>query len=358
MTFTREIDRRSAVRLAAAGALAAAAGTAVAGTARAEPGTVKALQLNLWLNGTKVRGGIAAAADAVQAVGADIVTLSEAASGTKALADELAKRGATYHAAPGDAGILSRTPLTAIGTLPGGFTKAETTVAGTTLVVYSAHLQYKWYATYLPRGYNSGADSGAYKGWDKIASGPVTDASVVLEENAASGRPEAIDGFVADAQKAVSAGKAVLLGGDFNEPPAADWTTETKDLFDHNGVVAPWQSASALQAAGFADAYRTVHPSPVTHPGFTWPASNTGTKSDGTPVAVGDLTWAKEADERDRIDYLFARGLSPVSASVVGPRESIVRSERRAETSSDEFVHADGAWPTDHKGVTATFRIG
>lgn len=79
------------------------------------------------------------------------------------------------------------------------------------------------------------------------------------------------------------------------------------------------------------DACRRRYPNPVTHPGFTWPA--------GKPhAAVSVLTWAPEADERDRIDYVFhhpdARP-TLTDASVVGPRESIVRNRCVAESGKE-----------------------
>ena len=72
------------------------------------------------------------------------------------------------------------------------------------------------------------------------------------------------------------------------------------------------------------------------------------------------LTWAPEADERDRIDYVFYQPderLQLQAATVVGPRKSIVRNQRVDETGGDPFIEPKTGWPTDHKSVMATFVI-
>jgi hypothetical protein len=72
------------------------------------------------------------------------------------------------------------------------------------------------------------------------------------------------------------------------------------------------------------------------------------------------LTWAPEADERDRIDYVFHRaapGVKLLGAGVVGPRSTIVRNERVVEDTKDNFLPIPERWPSDHKAVLATYRL-
>src|SRR6185437_14126078 len=88
----------------------------------------------------------------------------------------------------------------------------------------------------------------------------------------------------------------VIIAGDFNEPSHRDWTTETRNLSDHNGAIVRWPVTSKLEEHGFVDAYRAEYPNPITHPGYTFPANNL----DKEPK---DITTAPLADERDRIDY-------------------------------------------------------
>ena len=216
----------------------------------------------------------------------------------------------------------------------------------TSIAIYSAHLDYTHYACYLPRGYD-GID------WKKLPE-PIVDTEKILKQNIDSGRDEAIALFVKDALKEQQKGNLVLLGGDFNEPSHLDWTAATKDLFDHNGTVVPWHNSLTLHNNGFLDAYRVKYPDPVKNPGFTWPAYN-------TDVELSKLLWAKDADERDRIDFIYFypnKKLSLKDAVIVGPVGSIVKGKGMEENQDqDRFLKPNGIWPSDHKGVLATFSI-
>ena len=75
-------------------------------------------------------------------------------------------------------------------------------------------------------------------------------------------------------------------------------------------------------------------------------------------MPVERLTWAPEADERDRIDFIYyipAASWKVKDAVIVGPKSSIVRSQRVDEKSQDSFSIPTGVWPTDHKGVLINF---
>ena len=320
---------------------------------------LKVLQFNVWLRGTGVgAGGQDIIADVIRDSGADVVTLSETGKDYGArLVKDLAKRGYRFHSyAPDkDVGVVSRYPILETSEF-NRFSKAVIDVNGTPVAVYSGHLAYEWYVCYLPRGYGGGTPAGnptSEYGWNKIPSGPITDVPLILDLNEKSGRPESIRQFVADAKKEREKGRLVVMAGDFNEPSHLDWNEATKSLYDHNGAVVPWASTTLLEQAGFLDAYRVQYPNPVTHPGFTWP-------SDNALVPTSRLTWAPEADERDRIDYVFFQPderLTLQGATVVGPRKSILRNQRVEESGQDPILEPLGSWPTDHKSVMATFVI-
>ncbi|WP_203567694.1 endonuclease/exonuclease/phosphatase family protein [Aestuariimicrobium ganziense] len=114
-----------------------------------------------------------------------------------------------------------------------------------------------------------------------------------------------------------------------------------------------WDSTQRLADAGFVDVFRARYPDPVTHPGTTWPSDN---------AAVDDtaaLTFAPTVDERDRIDYVFADpGVRVEGVGIVGPRGSIVRSQRVDEPHTDDFALVTDCWPSDHKAVLASFDLG
>ena len=108
-----------------------------------------------------------------------------------------------------------------------------------------------------------------------------------------------------------------------------------------------------LAENGYQDAYRTLYPDPVKYPGYTYPA-------DCKDIDINKLLWAPEADERERVDYIFyypAEGLALSDAALYGPNGCIRKGQRVPENSLDNFIAPIGVWPTDHKGVIAEFQI-
>lgn len=355
--MTSSMTRRDAMKLfgAAGGALAAATAMPSAAAAPAA-GEIRVLAINIWMGASKIADGIGLVTDLIIDTRASVVLLSEANKATAQIAAALAKKGHKFEAVTSeDTGVLSAFPVEQSAD-QGWMVKARLNVDGRRVTAYAAHLEYRWYATYLPRGYGAGVPvPGEFSefGWKKLPGGPVTDPATVRRVNLASGRPEAISAFIEDAKAEAAAGSSVLMGGDFNEPSALDWTQAAANLFDHNGVVLPWESTRRLQQAGFVDAYRSRYPDPVTHPGFTWPASNPDAR-------VDQLTWAPESDERDRIDYIFAgpgAALRLSEVGIVGPRGSIVRNTRQDENTEDNFLATPRKWVTDHKAVLATYQL-
>lgn len=351
------ISRRNVVQglagAAAVGALSLTGSPALATSSHQT--SLKVLVLNAWYGGKKITGGVQMIADIIRESGASLVFIPEAKETTPEIVAKLQDSGLQFqHTMTGDTAIISAYPIGETTPFP-FLTKAIVTVGKTEIAAYAAHLEYRWYATYLPRGYGAGVPSGEFSeyGWDKIPSGPITDVSAVNRVNDASGRPAAIAEFITDAHKERRRGRLVVMGGDFNEPSTLDWTKRTARLFDHHGVVLSWGSTQALKDAGFVDAYRLRHPNPASHPGFTWPASNPSAE-------ISELTWTPEADERDRIDYVFHypdSRLRLTGAEVVGPKGSIVRSQRVDESGRDPIILSDIPWPTDHKGVLASYLL-
>lgn len=318
-------------------------------------GVLKVLSLNTWHEGTSVNGGFNAIAEVIIQSEADIVMLCEINNYnntifSKRITEELKNRGVTFFSFNSGKSpiILSKFPIVskpAINSV--SLTKCIVKLNETIQVaVYAAHLDYTHYACYLPRGYDGIT-------WKKL-SAPILDISKILAQNKASTRDEAIELFVNDASSEREKGNLVLLAGDFNEPSHLDWTFETKDIFDHNGTVVPWHNSITLKENNYLDAYRVKYPNPVTHPGFTWAAYN-------TDVDFSKLLWAPDADERDRIDFVYFNKdprLTIEDVIVVGPSGSIVRGAGvEDQTLLDKFLLPKGKWPSDHKGVLATFKI-
>jgi exodeoxyribonuclease-3 len=123
---------------------------------------------------------------------------------------------------------------------------------------------------------------------------------------------------------------AIFITGDFNEPSFRDWTAATAAAGIHPLVV-DWPFSRAIEALGFTDVFRAVHPDPLAKPGFTWSPHITAATTDDHP---------------DRIDFIFARGvgIEITSAHIVGEAGS--RSDIVAEP-----------WPSDHRAVVATISL-
>jgi exodeoxyribonuclease III len=149
-------------------------------------------------------------------------------------------------------------------------------------------------------------------------------------EAARAARGDAVDMLVSELDQAGDA-DAIFVTGDFNEPSWRDWTEQTKASGRHPQAV-PFPATRMLEEAGLIDTYRAVHPDEMADPGFTW-----------TPSTAPD----DPADHHDRIDYVFARGLSlsVADANIVGEA-----------TPAAEI--AITPWPSDHRAMVADVIIG
>jgi len=291
--------------------------------------------------------------DVINSVNPDLVCFSEVAnySGdwTTKMVNQLAGLGKVYYrgyVSGSDVSIISKYPITTSGPLIGGATvRFVVKINDISVVVCPSHLDYTYYATYLPRGYACGG-SGKYSGWNALSPFvPETSLSIISAQNLASKRDEQIKSFINYMLKET---RPVLLIGDFNEPSCLDWTARQSMLYDHNGVVCEWPTTLSLKNNGYVDAYRQVYPDEVLNPGITWPAIATG---------KGNTGWAPLSDERDRIDYIFYKGsgLKATAATIVGPQASYVRNAKTSEgNGNDTFEASTLPWPSDHKAVTAT----
>lgn len=320
--------------------------------------SITVLQWNIWQEGTMVEGGYDAIVDEIVRLRPDFVTLSEVRNyhGTRfcdRITESLRQRGEKYWSFYSyDTGLLSRHLITdSLTVFPcvndhGSIYGLRALVGHHKVAVYTAHLDYLNDSYYEARGYD---------GCSFRPIPPVTDPDTLIAHSYRSMRDEALQAFLLQAEADTREGYTVIIGGDFNEPSHRDWTSLTADLYDHHGAIVPWPQTTALEEAGFIDAYRTRHPNVLTHPGFTYP-------SDNPAVAPERLTWAPEADERDRIDYIFyrpavGRKVRLKDCRIFGPEGCIVRSKRLCEPTRDTRILPLGIWPTDHKGVWMKIRL-
>ncbi|WP_083277667.1 endonuclease/exonuclease/phosphatase family protein [Nesterenkonia sp. PF2B19] len=132
----------------------------------------------------------------------------------------------------------------------------------------------------------------------------------------------------------------VIIAGDFNVPSPVDWDGDERPDVD-------WPATRRLIESGYTDAFRAVHPDPRLAPGRSWAQIHT------------------LADEpRDRIDFIYVRGLSVLAADHLGGAAD-------GEDAPDDqgFVeyggvcrhipgHEDNEFPSDHLAVRAVVAAG
>ena len=322
------------------------------------------LQMNVWQEGTMVDDGLNKIADVISVLKPDVVTFSEVRNyegedWTNKIVAKLNERGEKYYGeyVGGDVTLISKFPIEKTEIIfddtkidSGSVTAYLLNVDGIKLWVCPGHLDYRYYAVYMPRGYTGGIPD-----WKMIDDGngspkPVTNVETILAYNKLSKRDEAIKAFIGFAEH--QGGVPVFLGMDMNGASHLDWTEKTKDMFDHNGLVIEWNNTLALEKAGFTDAYRKVFPDEVDYPGITWPAHPTGYEK--------SVSWTPKADERDRIDYIFYKGdgISAEDAFLVGPKKSYVNGEIvKMDSFKDKWLYDDKPWPADHFGVLVKFEL-
>ena len=269
-------------------------------------GEFTVLQWNVWQEGTMVPGGYDAIVNEIVRLQPDFVTFSEVRNYHNTRFNErivasLKEKGLDYYSFyTYDTGLLSKHPITdSLTVFPengdhGSIYRLTSSVNGHKVAVYTSHLDYLDCAYYNVRGYDGSS-------WKEI---PIpTTVEEVLKVNVASQRDDAIKMFIAQAQKDIANGYSVIIGGDFNEPSWLDWTEGALSAGLASYVV-QWPTTRSLWEGGIkGDAYRTIHPDPVTHPGFTW-----------TPRP-------SEKDTKDRLDltlYTLSPNTDVKSCQVIG----------------------------------------
>lgn len=325
---------------------------------KSEPQTMSVLSFNIWQEGTRVENGFEYIADNIAKLQPDVVAFAEIRNYNDTdfiarIIEALGQRGQTYYGQKSvSTGIISRYPIEKQEFISpwsnadrGSATKALIHVDDVPVAFYALHLDYRHYSSFFPRAY----DGNSFK---ELPDGPITDVQKMWDDNHASYRDEIVEMVIKDANAEKDKGNQIFICGDFNEPSHLDWQEDTKDLFEHRGVVIDWENSKKITDAGYIDSYREVYPNPVTHPGFTFPSNNPA-------VEVKALAWAPKADERDRIDFIYyspGKYIKKVQDSyLVAPYSDILRGERTAYTGQDQFIEPVNGWPTDHRAVLTVF---
>lgn len=276
-------------------------------------GNLTVLCFNIWVQGSKGHGGLDEIVRVIVSTGADIIALQECSPETlDTILTSL--RSNTHYAqaqASGVAGIISRFPITA--------TYAEPTLRGYGVrVTLPASLSPARESIRIFNSHLSPYPYGPYE----LRDGATTAKVLEIEEATRAAEMREILTKIIQPSSMDSHLTTVLLG-DHNSPSHLDWTGDNTD--QNFGATIQWPVSTMLYGFGFEDSYRTVHPDPITHRGFTW--------SPGYPKHSLDLR-----DVHDRIDMVYHRPQAGHTLRAV-----------------QAYTIDRDPWPSDHRAVVVSY---
>ena len=121
---------------------------------------------NIWQEGTLVANGLEKIRDVIANTNPDVVCFTEVINyknkdWTSKIIIELKNKGFAYYwgYAGGDVSLISKYPIQKSSLIykeEGSVVNFDVNIDGENIVVACAHLDYTYYACYLPRGYNGG----------------------------------------------------------------------------------------------------------------------------------------------------------------------------------------------------------
>jgi hypothetical protein len=277
---------------------------------------LKVASWNTWDAGAHVDSAAEKDLRTILTEGLDVVGLQET-NGTdgKNLATRL---GWNYSQSDGDLAIISRYPLIA-GYQPSSAVPALSATVealGTTLVVWTSHLDETGYGPY----------AACFDGQS---------ATAVRQQELASTRYHQAQSVLAamrsDLRRARS--RPVLLLADLASPSPLDWTRATSAAHCGAGALA-WPVTAAVSGAGLRDSFRVANPNPSTEPGITW-----------SPIQATNANG--EPEPQDRIDYVDFVGALRV-----------VESHALVTGFPKPLPDVTGnSWTSDHAAAVTTFSL-
>ncbi|MFB9394020.1 endonuclease/exonuclease/phosphatase family protein [Streptomyces coeruleoprunus] len=303
---------------------------------------VRVLAWNIYHGGRNVDLGgaenLPRVVDQVVAIAPDVFFSVETYGAAEALRDGLTRRAGkgTYSATRITAGasdnlwIFTRYPVTQVYPTPTGTTVTDfhfggvrvRLPSGREVNLFDTWLGYTepWIGDLIDENAAAVRDGGR----------PRHSASRVQRAESGAQVPQITD-IVGTQLPAALAGNTdpVILAGDLNTVPAADWSRAWAGCPDHFGLGYDLRATRVLTDAGFTDTYRAAHPDVCAAPGRTW-----------SPLPAYDYMITP-----DRIDFVFARG---AGVSVTG--------SHTVDTRLPE--HPPGPFYSDHAAVVTDLRIG
>lgn len=276
---------------------------------------------NIWFGGREIDDGPAKQAAVLEAEEADIVFLQECVGHA---AQRLGRTiGMTVAQQDFDCAVLSPSPIRLLKTDTASYATAA--VVQTRLgevLTWSVHLA-PW-------------DYGVYR-TDELAD---NSADVFAQEGERRRTAEA-EKILSETHRLLEevGQMPVVVAGDFNVPIGTDWD-------GGNRPDVTWPATQRFLDAGYTDAFRSAHPDPAAAPGLTW--------SQIEPL---------EKEPRDRIDFIFVKGLEVDVADHLGGAAD--DSDTPNDSGFTEYggtaEHTPGqranAFPSDHLAVRAAVRM-
>ncbi len=283
---------------------------------------VRVMSFNLWHGGDAGKQPLDRTVEVIKQAQADVVGLQETAGLAPQGKDrpdraaEIAQRlGWHYLDQGGRTGIISRFKI--VASTPSKWGAKLEAPSGRQLYVFNAHLAHAPYQPYQLLGIPYG--NGAFL--------KTADEAVRAAKEARAGQ---VERMLAEVKATLPEGLPVFLTGDFNEPSHLDWTAASAKA-NLCPLAVEWPSTKAVEAAGFLDAYRVIHPDPVKQRGVTW-----------TPITKPD----DSKDRHDRIDFVFVMGTASkvIAAKIIGEAKGV----------ADIVVTP---YPSDHRSVVAEVEL-
>ena len=292
--------------------------------AQSEGVSVKVMTYNIYRGGTMRGQPLSQTARVIQEAKADVVGVQETKSPRAVNAEKLAQLlGWNYHEDHWSC-ILTRFEiverLKGDRRNPGGI--KVRLPSGQEAYVFNRHLPSNPYQPYQLLGIRPKW----HKHWDT----PFikTEAEAIAAAKEARGRDLSL--LLQRIRSLRDKEAPVFVVGDFNEPSHLDWTARAAQSGRHP-IEVKYPTSLRMANAGFADAWRTIHPDEMKKPGYTW-----------TPAMKAD----DPETHHDRIDFVYFRGKG------VEVKEAKVVGENKAK--ADIVVVP---WPSDHRAVVATFTL-
>lgn len=289
-----------------------------------KPTVIKVLEWNIWHGGKgeslPVKDARPEIIDIIKHSGADVVLMIETYGAAEFIAKGL---GFEYSLLSNNLCIFSRFPITKTHLFTdkissSNFGGAEILVNNKfPLIIFDTWLHYLPDCRLAPLG--------------------SSEAEIISWETSGS-RDEEINSILKTIAPFLKAAdeKPIIMGGDFNTHSHLDWTSETRNLYNHGGVVVNWPVSKAIADAGLIDSYREINCWPVANFGVTWLG---GTDVDGKP----------HHSRQDRIDYIYYKG------SKIKALDSEIICAPEGERFN--FHEKNFMFPSDHGFVLTTFHL-